>query len=107
MPLKVSSAPMGSWIGTALHFRRSFIMLNNIVEISAHDVHLVDISHSGNMVVVSLTPNSFGLRLNTALCTENSNRTVQNSQRTLNFNSKVNVSGGIDNVDTMAFPDTR
>ena len=33
--------------------------LNNIVEVCAHDIHLVDISHSGYMVFICLTPYCF------------------------------------------------
>ena len=79
--------------------------MNYIVEICAHNVHLIYISHSGYMIVVSLTPNGFRLRLNTALCAENGYGTVKYAKRTLNFNRKVNVSGGVDNIDTVLFPE--
>ena len=70
-------------------------------EVSTHGIHLVDVNHAGNLVLVSLAPNGFRLRLNATLCGQNGNRTVQNTQRTLNFNSKVNVARGVDDVDTM------
>ena len=57
-------------MGTALHFKRSFIMSDNTVEIGAHDVHLVDIRHTRNMVFVRLTPHGLGLGLNAALGAE-------------------------------------
>ena len=38
----------------------------------------------------------------TALSGQNGNGTVQNTQRTLNLNSEVNVTRGVDDVDTMA-----
>ena len=76
--------------------------LNATVEIGTHGVHLVDVHHAGNLVLVSLTPNGLRLRLNTALGGQNGNGTVQNTQRTLNLNSEVNVTRGVDDVDTMA-----
>ncbi len=33
--------------------------LNNIVKIGAHNVHLIYISHSGDLIFVCLTPNGF------------------------------------------------
>ena len=45
--------------------------LNNAEEICTHNVHLVDVTHSGNFILVSLVPYGFGLGLNTALCTKN------------------------------------
>ena len=75
--------------------------LYNVEEVSAHDVHLVDERHTRYLVVVSLMPNGLRLRLYAALCAEYGYRTVQNAQRTLNLYGKVNVTGSIDDVDTM------
>ena len=41
--------------------------LQNVEEISAHDVHLVDVDHTGDFIVVGLTPHSLGLGLHAAL----------------------------------------
>ena len=71
-----------------------------VVEVCTHNIHLIYISHSGYVVVVRLAPNCFRLRLNAALSAEYSYRAIEDAQRTLNFNSKVNVAGGIDNIDT-------
>ena len=100
-PLKVSSEPIGSWIGTALHFSRLAHHVDNAVEISAHNVHLVDIRHTRNLVFLSLTPNGLRLRLNAALCAENRYGTIENTQGTLNLNGEVNVTRGVDDVDTV------
>ena len=78
--------------------------VNYMIEVCTHDIHLINISHSGDHILVGLTPYSFGLRLNTALGAENCYRAVQHSQGALYFYCKVNVSGGINNVDTMALP---
>ena len=41
--------------------------LQNSVEVGAHDVHLVDVDHTGDLVLVGLTPNGLGLRFHAAL----------------------------------------
>ena len=79
--------------------------VDNMVEICAHDVHLVYIYHTRYMILVSLTPNGFRLRLNASLSAKDGNRTVKNAERTLNFNSKVNVTRCVDDVDTVTLPE--
>ena len=70
-------------------------------EVSTHGVHLVDVHHTGDFVFISLTPNGLRLRLDTTLCGQNGHRTVQNTQRTLDLNSEVNVARSVDNVDAV------
>ena len=53
------------------------------------------------MIIVSLMPNGFRLRLNATLSTENGYRAVKYTKGTLNFNSKVNVTWGVDDVNTV------
>ena len=50
----------------------------NIIEVSSHNVHLVNIDHSRNLVLVRLSPDGFGLGLNAALA----QRTVTEPSRT-------------------------
>ena len=100
MPLKVSSLPIGLnrdsvALESVLHH------LHDAVEVGAHDVHLVDIGHTRNSVFLSLTPNRLGLGLNAALRAENRNGTVENAERTLNFNSEVNVARCVNDVDAV------
>ncbi len=78
--------------------------IQHAVKIRAHDVHLVDVRHSGNAILISLSPNCFRLRLNTTLGAENRHRTVEHAERTLNLHCEVHMSRGIDDVDSMAFP---
>ena len=78
--------------------------VNDAVEIGAHDIHLVDINHTRNLILISLSPYSFCLRLNAALCAQYGNRTIQYTQRTLNFYGEVNVSRSVDDVDSVACP---
>ena len=76
-------------------------LLHSAVEISSHDIHLINECHTGNIVSVSLTPYVFRLGLYTALCTENAHCAVQYTKGTLYLHSKVNVSGCINDIDTM------
>ena len=78
--------------------------IDNAVEVRAHDVHFVDIAHTRNTVLVCLAPYGLRLRLNAALCAQNGYGTVQYTQRTLYLDRKVNVTGGIDDVDSVALP---
>ena len=74
--------------------------VQNVVEVRAHDVHLVDVDHAGDLVLVSLTPHGLGLGLNTALGAQNGHRAVQHAQGTLDLNGEVHVARGVDDVDT-------
>ena len=76
----------------------------NMIEVSTHDIHLIDIYHPGDIVMVGLSPYCLRLRLNTSLCTEDRNAAVENSQRTLDFNGEVNVTRGIDDVNAGIAP---
>ena len=78
--------------------------VQNIVEVCTHDIHLVNVDHSWNMIFISLAPNSLRLWLNSAFSTHYCYRTVENSQGTLYLYCKVNVSRSINDVDTMVFP---
>ena len=54
--------------------------------------------------MLSLSPNCFCLRFYTTTGGHYCNRTVENTQGTLNFNCEVNVTGGVDDVDTVTLP---
>ena len=77
---------------------------DNAEEVRAHDVHFVDVSHAGHIVLAGLTPNGFALGLYTALSAKHGNGSVQNAQAALYFDSKVHVAGGVDDVDPVSFP---
>ena len=51
------------------------------------------------MVFVALTPNRFGLRLNSGHGVEHRHCAVENAQTTLDFGRKIDVTGRIDNID--------
>ena len=86
--------------------------IENMIEVGTHNVHLINIDHTGNLVFIGLAPYGFRLGLNAALSAKNRYRTVQHAERTLNFSGEVNVAGGVDDVDAIlvlgiaGFPET-
>ncbi|CCZ70185.1 putative uncharacterized protein [Bacteroides sp. CAG:702] len=76
-----------------------FHLTYHFEEVRARTVHFVDITDTGNIVLVSLTPYRFRLRLNATYGTISSNSTVQHTQRTFYLSSKVHVPRSIDQVD--------
>lgn len=65
--------------------------IHDVEEVRAVAVHLVDVSDTGNAVLVRLTPDGFGLRLNAAACAEHRDRAVENLKRTFDFDGEVDV----------------
>lgn len=78
--------------------------LDNVIEVCAHDIHLIDERHTRNLIIVCLMPYSFRLRLNAALCAEYADRAIQYTQGTLNLYCEVNVARGVNDIDTVALP---
>src|SRR5690606_17782190 len=76
-----------------------FQLLDHTQEVSTSTVHLIDEDHARNFVLVRLTPDRLSLRLNTGRTTQNDNRTIKHTQRTLYLDGEVNVPGSVDNVD--------
>ena len=76
--------------------------INDTEEVSACNVHLIDISHTRNAIGLSLLPNGFRLGFHTALCAEDADSAVQNAQGTFNFYCEVNVAGSVNNVNAVS-----
>lgn len=76
---------------------------DSVVEVCARDVHLVYESKTGYAIFVGLAPYRFGLRLDAALGAKQCDCTVKDTKASFDFNGKVNVTRGIDNVYTMVF----
>ena len=79
--------------------------VDNVVEICAHDIHLVDVDHAGNIVMVSLSPDRLGLRLNAALGTKDRHAAIKHAQAALDLNGEVDVARGVDDIDAVALPE--
>src|SRR5690606_25099973 len=82
-------------------FQTQLELVVNLEEVSASTVHLVDEGQTRHAILVGLTPYGFRLRLNTTHRAVNHASAVQHAHGTLNFNSEVNVAGGINDVDTV------
>ena len=80
--------------------------LNGVFEVGAQLVHLVDEADTGHVVLVSLTPHGLRLGLDTFLTVEDSHGAVEHTQRALNLNREVHVSGGVNDVDLVLLPET-
>ena len=68
-------------------------------EVGARAVHLIDVTDTGNIVLVGLTPYGLRLGLHAAYGAERGDRTVEHAQRTLHLDREIDVSRGIDQVD--------
>lgn len=74
--------------------------VENMVEVRAGDVHLIDVDHPGDVIVIRLTPDSLGLRLHAALGTHDGDGAVQHAQRTFHLHSEVHMTRCVNDVDT-------
>src|SRR3990167_8930564 len=79
-PVKSDSAPIGSWIATALLVRRSWCEARDIV-------------------FVRLTPDGLTLGFYALRSVKDDTSAVQDAKTTLHFGGEVHVSGGINQVD--------
>ena len=78
--------------------------LDDIEEVRARDVHLVDISHAGDIVLLRLPPDRLCLRLDAASGRQDGDSAVENAQRALHLDREVNVTGRINDIDAMILP---
>ncbi len=74
--------------------------VEHVIEIGAHDVHLIDVDHTGHHVVIGLAPNRFALRLHAALGAHDGDRAVEHAEAALHLDREVDVARGVDDVDT-------
>ncbi len=79
--------------------------LDRLVEVGADLVHLVDEDDARNLVLVGLTPDGLGLRLDAGVAVQHRHGAVEHAQRTLDFNGEVHVAGGVDDVEALLFPE--
>ena len=78
--------------------------LDDVEEVRTGNVHLVDISHARNLILLSLAPNGLSLRLNTTAGSQDCHSAVKHAQGTLNLYREVHVARRINDVDTMVLP---
>ncbi len=80
-------------------------VVDALEEVGADLVHLVGEHDARNFVLVALTPDRLGLRLNALVGIEHDDGAVEHAQRALDFDGEVDVAGGVDDVQTLAVPE--
>jgi hypothetical protein len=78
---------------------------DDVHEVRAGAVHLVDVGHAGNAVGVRLPPYRLRLRLDPADSAEDRAGAVENAQRTLDLDCEVDVAGRVDDLDPVVLPE--
>ena len=101
IPRKSDSFPMGSWMGTAFALQTVMDHVHDVVEVGAGNIHLIDVDHARNIVMVRLTPHRFRLGLDAALGAENGHAAVQHAQAALHLGGEVDMARRIDDVDAL------
>ena len=92
--------------GNSVTFQPIMHHFENIVEVRTHDIHLIHIDHARDIVLIRLTPDRFGLRLNAALGTKNGDRAVEYAQGALDLYGEVHMTRGVDDIDAAVTPKT-
>ena len=78
--------------------------LHAVAEIGAHAIHLVDVAHARNVVLVGQTPVGFSLWLYPGYTVKNNDGPVEYAQTPVDLDGEIHVSRRVDDVDLMAFP---
>ena len=69
-------------------------------------IHFIDKTKTRKMVFLALPPDGFALCLNPLGRIKNRHRAIENPQRTLHFRRKINMPGGVDEIDVVPLPRT-
>jgi len=73
-------------------------------EVGADAIHLVDVADPWDAVLVGLSPDGLGLRLDAANGAEQGDRAVQDAQASLYLDGEIHVAGCVDDVDARVTP---
>ncbi len=79
--------------------------LKSLPSVRADAIHLVDVDHPGDAVLVRLAPHGLGLGLNAGHRVEDGDRAVEHAQRALDFDGEVHVARRVDDVDPAVAPE--
>ena len=85
----------GAGVGTENIFQLTY----DFEEVGTRAVHLIDITYTGNIVFIGLTPYGLGLGFHTTYGAESSHSTVEYAQRTFYLGREIDVPRGINEVD--------
>jgi len=78
-PLEGLLGSDGKLDGNGVALKAVMDHIEHVVKVGAHDVHLIDIDHAGDLIVVSLAPYRLRLRLHAALGAHNGHTAVQHA----------------------------
>jgi len=106
-PAKLSFPPNRNLNGHGIGTQPIDNRLNTGIKVRANSIHLIHESDTRDFVLISLTPDSFRLRLDTLNGVKSGDRTIQHTQGPLDLDRKVYVTRRIDNIDTVFTPETR
>ncbi len=81
-----------------------FYLFDDTKEVGTNSVQFVDKDHTGNFGVIGIAPVCLGLRLDTPGATKHADTAIEHLERPVNFDRKIHVSRGIDNVQSVASP---
>gem|GEM_PF-4241475 len=89
-------------------FRRKsiFYRFYTHLKICSNFINFIYKTHSWNMVLISLSSHSFSLRLYSVRTRKNCHSSIQYSQRSFHFHSKIHMSRSINNINLTIFPKT-
>ena len=96
-----SSAPIGIRIAHGVGAELLLHFVDDVVEVRAGAVHLVDEHDPRDVVFGGLAPDGFGLRLDAGDAAEDDDRTIQHAKGALHFGGEVHVAGSVDDVDPL------
>ena len=74
-------------------------LADDVEEVGAGAIHLVDESDTRDIVAGSLVPNGLRLRLHATHSAEEGDSAIEDAERTLNLDSEVDVARGVNDVD--------
>ena len=75
-----------------------FDVVDAHVEVGAGLIHLVGKDDTRHAILVALTPDGLGLRLDALVAVEHAHGAVEHAQRTLDLDGEVDVTWGVDDV---------
>ncbi len=82
-------------------------LFDDVEEVGADAVHLVDEDDARNLILVRLAPNRLGLRLHRGNRIEERDQAVEHAQRALDLDREVHVARRVDDVDARVAPGRR
>jgi len=87
--------------GSGVEVEHTTHVVDRLPGVSTHTIELVDESKTRDVITLHLTIDSDGLGLHTSDTAEDENSTIQDTKSTLDFDSEIDVTGGINDVNLL------